>query len=114
AVRDDLDLQRLVLETCRGLLSSHRVGNITPGSLSCEVGGGLSSRGGAGGLQGSGPQDEIDANRAGRALVKRLGALGPLILKEFFRQLQEGNTSSAAAANASGPRGKKGKAKGAG
>ncbi|CAM9979899.1 unnamed protein product, partial [Hapterophycus canaliculatus] len=93
AVRDDLSLQRLVLETCRGHLRSLRTGTAAASTgLAVESGGGRSTRGVAasgsgGGGGGGGPQDEADAWRAGRAAMKRCTVLAPLLLKEFFRQV---------------------------
>lgn len=95
AVREDLDLQRLVLETCRGHLRALRTGSAagSAGSLTVDVGGGASAKGVGGGLSsGSGgreycPQDEADAGRAGRAAAKRCTVLAPLLLQEVFRQV---------------------------
>lgn len=92
AVREDLGLQRLALETCRGHLRCLRAGAAQPssgggGSLAVDVGGGPSAKGVAGGVHGGGPRDEADAGRAGKAAVKRCAVLAPLLLKEFFRQV---------------------------
>lgn len=94
-MKDDLGLQRLVLETCRGHLRTLRTSTASAGSgISVEVGGGASTRGAAGSsiselnrIQ-SPPQDEADAARAGKAAVKRCTALAPLLLREVFRQVR--------------------------
>ncbi|CAB1119943.1 unnamed protein product [Ectocarpus sp. CCAP 1310/34] len=116
--REDLGLQRLALETCRGHLRCLRAGAAQPssgggGGLAVDVGGGPSAVGVAGGVHGGGPRDEADAGRAGKAAVKRCAVLAPLLLKEFFRQVTTGNTSgavrdAAAAAKASKGKGKSG------
>lgn len=95
AVREDLGLQRLALETCRGHLRCLRAGAAQPstgggGDLAVDVGGGPSARGVAGGVHGGGPRDEADAGRAGKAAVKRCAVLAPLLLKEFLRQVGVG------------------------
>lgn len=88
-MREDLGLQRLVLETCRGHLRSLRSGAAaaSPGGLTVDVGGGPSAKGTAVGAHSGGPQDEADAVRAGKAAVKKCTALAPLLLKEVFRQV---------------------------
>lgn len=93
AVKEDLGLQRLILETCRGHLRALRTSTAVAGAgLSVEVGGGGSTRGAtassAGGMQ-EAPQDEADATRAGKAATKRCTVLAPLLLKEVFRQVSK-------------------------
>lgn len=95
AVKEDLGLQRLVLETCRGHLRLLRTATLTASDgLSLEVGGGACSRGIVstscatyGGAFQDCPQDEADAARAGKAGVKRCIKLAPLLMKEIFRQV---------------------------
>lgn len=94
AVREDLGLQRLVLETCRGHLRSLRTSTAAAtAGLMVEIGGSCSAKGAvsassaASGIHG-GPQDEADAARAGKAAVKRCTVLVPLLLKEVFRQVR--------------------------
>lgn len=88
-MREDLGLQRLVLETCRGHLRALRTGAAaaSPGGLTVDVGGGPSARGVAVAAHSGSPQDEADAVRAGKTAVKRCTALAPLLLKEVFRQV---------------------------
>ncbi|CBJ26049.1 Fanconi anemia, complementation group I [Ectocarpus siliculosus] len=118
AVREDLGLQRLALETCRGHLRCLRAGAAQPssggGGLEVDVGGGPSAKGVAGGVHGGGPRDEADAGRAGKAAVKRCAVLAPLLLKEFFRQVTTGNTSGAARDAAAAAKASKGKGKSGG
>eukprot|EP00903_Cladosiphon_okamuranus_P008699 g8335.t1 len=116
AVREDLGLQRLVLETCRGHLRALRTGAAaaSPGGLTVDIGGGPSAKGVAVAAHSGGPQDEADAVRAGKTAVKKCTALAPLLLKEVFRQLAEGNTSAAAKEAMDSAKGSKGKGKGAG
>eukprot|EP00752_Nemacystus_decipiens_P005128 g4653.t1 len=117
AVREDLGLQRLVLETCRGHLRALRTGAAaaSPGGLTIDVGGSPSAKGAVvAAHSGGGPQDEADAVRAGKAAIKRCTALAPLLLKEVFRQLAEGNTSAAAQEAKAAAKGSKGKGKGKG
>lgn len=88
-MKEDLSLQRLVLETCRGHLRALRTSTAAASSgLSIEVGGGWSRRGGGDGSVQDSPQDEADASRAGKAAVKRCMILAPLLLKEVFRQVR--------------------------
>lgn len=96
AVRDDLGLQRLVLETCRGHLRALRTSTAAAtAGLMVEIGGSCSAKGAVsassalGGIHG-GPQDEADAARAGKAAVKRCTGLAPLLLKEVIRQVRNG------------------------
>lgn len=98
AVREDLGLQRLVLETCRGHLRALRTSTAAAiTGLSVEIGGGWSVKGvvsslpGAFGIQ-DGPQDEADAARAGKAAVSKCTVLAPLLLKETFRQVRNADT----------------------
>ncbi|CAM9831866.1 unnamed protein product, partial [Ectocarpus sp. 8 AP-2014] len=123
AVREDLGLQRLALETCRGHLRCLRAGAAQPssgggggggGGLAVDVGGGPSAKSVAGGVHGGGPRDEADAGRAGKAAVKRCAVLAPLLLKEFSRQVTTGNTSGAARDAAAAAKASKGKGKGGG
>lgn len=96
-MREDLSLQQLVLETCRGHLRHLRTSTAASiAGLSVEVGGGASTRG-AGFMSSAaccafpdGPQDEADAVRAAKVAIKRCTVLGPLVLKETFRQVREG------------------------
>ncbi|CAM9230899.1 unnamed protein product, partial [Ectocarpus sp. 13 AM-2016] len=119
AVREDLRLQRLALETCRGHLRCLRAGAAQPssgggGGLAVDLGGGPSAKGVAGGVHGGGPRDEADAGRAGKAAVKRCAVLAPLLLREFFRQVTTGNTSGAAWDAAAAAKASKGKGKSGG
>lgn len=83
-MKEELGLQRLVLETCRGHLRVLRTSTAAVGAgLSVEVGGGKSTKG----VERDGPQDEADASRAGKAAAKRCTVLAPLLLKEVFRQV---------------------------
>ena len=94
AVRDDLGLQRLVLETCRGHLRALRTSTAgATAGLMVEIGGSCSAKGAVSasstlGDIHSGPQDEADAARAGKAAVKRCSGLAPLLLKEVVRQVR--------------------------
>ena len=94
AVREDLGLQQLVLETCRGHLRQLRTATAAASDgLSLKVGGGASCRGivstcvAYGGAFLDGPQDEADAAIAGKAGVKKCIRLAPLLMKEVFRQV---------------------------